>query len=87
MIFKVFPHLMLNKTHLITGSSKIISSENLAEKTYFLVPHFLYTQLYLTPLEHFWLVFFYSFKKQMLQADNTDRLAELGTFGILEFFQ
>ena len=51
MIFKVFPHLILNKTHLITGSSKIISSENLAEKTAifkhtFLVPHFLYTQLF-----------------------------------------
>ena len=40
---------MLNKTHLITGWSKIISSENLAKKI--LVPHFLYTQLYLTPLE------------------------------------
>ena len=57
MIFKIFPHLI---THLITGSSKIISSENLAEKTavfgrkiYFLVPQFLYTQLYLTPLEHY----------------------------------
>ena len=32
MIFKVIPHLILNKTHLITGSSKIISSENLVEK-------------------------------------------------------
>ena len=51
---------MLNKTQLITGSSKIIFSENLAEKTavfgkktYFLVPHFLNVQLYLTPLEHY----------------------------------
>ena len=33
MIYKVIPHLIFNKTHLITGSSKIISSENLAEKT------------------------------------------------------
>ena len=32
MIFKVISHLMLNKTHIITGSLKIISSENLAEK-------------------------------------------------------
>ena len=60
MIYKQIPHLILNKIHLITGSSKIISSENLAEKrpfsagkTYFLVPHFLSTQLYLTPLEHY----------------------------------
>ena len=26
--FKVIPHLTLNKTHLITGSSNIISTEN-----------------------------------------------------------
>ena len=45
--------MILNKTHLLTGSSKIIPSENLTEKTFFLVPHFLYTQLYLTPLEHY----------------------------------
>ena len=29
MIFGVIPHLIFNKTHLITGSSKIISGENL----------------------------------------------------------
>ena len=33
MIFKVISHFFLNKTHLITGSSIITSSENLAEKT------------------------------------------------------
>ena len=33
MIFKVISHFFLNKTHLITGSSNITSSENLAEKT------------------------------------------------------
>ena len=32
MILKVISHFLLNKTHLITGSSNIISSENLAEK-------------------------------------------------------
>ena len=36
MIFKVIPHSILNKTHFITGSSNIISSENLAEKSDFL---------------------------------------------------
>ena len=33
MIFKVISHLLLNKTHLKTGSSNITSSENLLEKT------------------------------------------------------
>ena len=33
MIFKVISHFFLNKTHLITGSSIITSSEYLAEKT------------------------------------------------------
>ena len=32
MIFKVISRFFLNKTHLITGSSNITSSENLAEK-------------------------------------------------------
>ena len=60
MTFKVFPHLILNKTHLITGSPKIISSENLAEKTAIFgrknIPFdssLSLTQLYLTPLEHY----------------------------------
>ena len=35
MISKVFPLFILNKTRLITGSSKIISSENLAENILF----------------------------------------------------
>ena len=36
MIFKVISHLTLyTKTHLISGSSSIFSSENLAEKTAF----------------------------------------------------
>ena len=33
MIFKAISHFLLQKTHLITGSSNITSSENLAEKT------------------------------------------------------
>ena len=32
MIFKVISHFLLNRTHLITGSSNITSIENLAEK-------------------------------------------------------
>ena len=32
MIFIVISHFLLNKTHLVTGSSNITSSENLAEK-------------------------------------------------------
>ena len=60
MLFKGIHHLILNKTLLITSSSKNISSENLGQKTAFfgkknilLVPCFLYTQLYLTLLEQY----------------------------------
>ena len=52
MIFHVIPYLILNKTHLITGSEKIISSENLTEKLAifgkkhnFWISHFLYKHL------------------------------------------
>ena len=69
---------MLNKTHLIKGSSKIISSENLAkkqlfsaEKTYFLFPHFLYTQLFLTPLEHYPFLLVYDSEKCMAEGRGT----------------
>ena len=50
MIFKVIPHLILNKTHLITGSSNIISSENIAERTAVFRRK---SKLNLTPLEHY----------------------------------
>ena len=50
--FKVIPHLMLNKTHLITGSSNIISSENLAEKSQWTFWNFLSIEINLTTLEH-----------------------------------
>ena len=47
MIFKVISQFLLNRTHLITGSSNINSSENLAEKTAILVD-FLEFPLYIT---------------------------------------
>ena len=57
MIFKVIPHLMLNKTHLITGLSNINSTESLAEKMAIFVEkrtfwNLLNKQLNLTHLEH-----------------------------------
>ena len=59
MIFKVIPHLILNKNHLIAGSSNIISSENYSaeeirfrqKKTDFL--EFPLIQLNLTSLKHY----------------------------------
>ena len=47
---KVISHFLLNKTHLITGSSNIISNENFEEKQTFLAEkntfwNFLYIQL------------------------------------------
>ena len=61
MIFKVISHFFLNKTNLITGSSNITSSENLAEKTAVRFSekkqstfwNFLCIQLNITPLEHY----------------------------------
>ena len=36
-VYKVISHFLLNKTHFVTGSSNITSSENLAEKQPFSV--------------------------------------------------
>ena len=49
---KVISYFILNKTHLISGSSNITSSENLAEKRWNFWNSF-YIQLNLTPLEHY----------------------------------
>ena len=46
MIFKVISHFILSITHLRTGSSDIISRENLTEKRPFSAES-------LTPLEHY----------------------------------
>ena len=55
MICKVISHFILNKMHLIKGSSNIIIyNENLAKKAVSAKDrHFIYKQRNFTPLEHY----------------------------------
>ena len=79
MIFKTISHFLLNKTHLVTVSSNITSSENLAENTAvfsrkkinFL--EFLYIQLSITPLEHFPILASLFIKRQIVKKETLDK--------------